>query len=121
MANFDVRMITLEQSLDGVPLDVVGCKDKIDAITEQVNSLQPGLSSPLLSSTTDRSPMTVATHLRTPGILHCPVSGIPGETSASSVQLPVQNLQSSFDTPVSTVTVARNINILIMSNRIMIF
>ena len=75
-------MTTLEQSLDGVPLDVVGCKDKIDAITKQVNSLQPGLSSPFLSSTTDRSPVTVATHLRTPGILHCPVAGISGETPA---------------------------------------
>ena len=109
-AAFDVRMNTVEQSLDGVPLDVVGCKDKIDAITKQVNTLQPGLSSPLLSSTADRSPVTVASHLRTPGILPCPVSGISGETPASLVQLPVQNLQSSFNTPVSTVTVAQNIN-----------
>ena len=109
-ADFDVRMNNLEQSLDGVPLDVVGCKDQINAITKQVNSLQPGLSSPLLSSTTDRSPMTVAPHLRTPGILPCPVSGISGETPVSSAQLPVQNLQSSFNTPVSTVTVAQNIN-----------
>ena len=38
-ADFDVRVTTLEQSLDGVPLDVVGCKDKIDAITKQFNSL----------------------------------------------------------------------------------
>ena len=116
-ADFDVRMATLEQSLDGVPLDAVGCKDKIDAITKQVNSLQPGLSSPLLSSTTDllasttdHSPVTVAPHLRTPGILPGPVSGISGATPVSSVQLPVQNLQSSFNTPVSTVTVAENIN-----------
>ena len=109
-ADFDVRMTTLEQSLDGVPLDVVGCKNKIDAITEQVNSLQPGLSSPLLSSTTERSPVTLGTHLRTPGSLHCPVSGISGETPASSMQLPVQNLPSSFNTHVSTVTVAQNIN-----------
>ena len=108
-ADFDVRMTTLEQSLDGVPLDVVGCKDKIDAITKQVNSLQPGLSSPLLSSTTDCSPVTVVPHLRTPGILPCPVSGISGETPVSSVQLPVHDLQSSFNTPVSTVTVAQNI------------
>ena len=109
-ADFDVRMNNLEQSLDGVPLDIVGCKDQINAITKQVNSLQPGLSSPLLSSTTDRSPMTVAPHLRTPGVLPCPVSGISGETPVSSAQLPVQNLQSSFNTPVSTVTVALNIN-----------
>ena len=38
------------------------------------------------------------------------MSGISGGTPASSVQLPVQNLQSSFNTPVSTVTVAQNIN-----------
>ena len=110
MADFDVRMSTLEQSLDWVPLDIVACKDKIDAITKQVNSLQARLSSPLLSSTADRSPVTVAPPLRTPGILPCPVSGISGEMPASSVQLPVQNLQSSFNTPVSTVTVAQNNN-----------
>ena len=72
-ADVDVRKNTLEQSLDGVPLDVVGCKEKIDAITKQVNSLQPGLSSPLLSSTADRSPVTGASsvdawHFTVPGV-----------------------------------------------------
>ena len=83
-ADFDVRMITLEQSLDGVPLDVVDCTDNIDAITKQANSLQPGLSSLLLSSTTDNSPVTVVPHLPTPGILSCPVSGISGATPVFS-------------------------------------
>ena len=104
-ADFDVRMNHLEESLDGVPLDIVSFKDQINAITKQVNSLQPGLSSPLLSSTTDRSPATVAPHLRTPGVLPSPVSRVSGETPVSSAQLPVQNLQNSFNTPVSTVTV----------------
>ena len=34
IADFDVRLTTLEQSLDGIPLDLVGRRDKMGAFTK---------------------------------------------------------------------------------------
>ena len=43
--------------------------------------------------------------------LPCPLSGISSEMPTSAVQLPIPNLQSYFNTPVSTLTVAQNNNV----------
>ena len=38
------RLLTIEQSLDGIPLIVANNRDKIDAVSKQVQASQPGYS-----------------------------------------------------------------------------
>ena len=104
IAGFDVRMTTLEQSLDGASLVQLVVRIELMLLLSTLTHCSLGhlVLCCLLQ--------LIALLLRTPGILPCPVPGILSETPASSVQLPVQNLQSYFNIPVSTVTVAQNNN-----------
>ena len=90
------RLSTIKQSLDGVPMSVANCLDKIDAVTRQVQASQPGYSSDLLSSSNNPSEIPP----KTPVILKPPQPGVSAEISKFQVNTPIQNLNAtSFNSP----------------------
>ena len=89
-------LFTVEQSLDGIPLIVVNNRDKIDAVSKQVQASQPGYASDLLMPTSDLPD----TSLKTPVILKRPQPGVLAEMSNTQVNTPIQNLNAtSFNSP----------------------
>ena len=95
-ASISQRLFIVEQSLDGIPLNVKTNSDKIDAVCKQVQASQPGYVSDYLMPTSqlpDTSP-------KTPVILKRSQPGVSAETSNNQVNTPVQNLNTtSFNSP----------------------
>ena len=95
-ATISERLFIVEQSLDGIPLNVKNVSDKIDAVCKQVQASQPRYVSDLLMPTSELPD----TSLKTPVILKRSQPGVSAEMSNTQINTPIQNLNTtSFNSP----------------------